>query len=1031
MPRRASLLGVVLTAAAAATAAAWGGTGSARAADLTPAQQCVRDGVPIPTVTLPPEVAPAKPLKARVIGGWAFLDPDMLLHGARVRVLDARGRALPLLRGSTTRTGAGGTFLVGVRTLTKRFTVTISGGDVRGEPFQGTLAQTVWGGNRTLYISPASTVAAKYLRAHTGATVADGVTRAKHTLQIPEDATLRGDLRYSDLYFDAQSFLARAGTEGGVDKLLALLGRAGTPVGFPGNPNPTPTPTVDLGQWMQDKIADGAASYVGALAMGWVLGQMGIQSGADAQLAEISAKLDEINHKLTLISQQLNELLKQANEQYLATLALSLGAARSQIDSRMDDVAWVAQAALQPHDPKYLELETCRKLAALYPLASGTLDYGYASKLIQGAFFPDSTGVKPLAEAEALVVRDKSRFWTQTSRDTASSLAGFWSLQDANFLQLKLEWEHSVSPCPSTPPPTPANCESMRWPAMIIALTAAQQDTVPISPAGTWLDRNTNLMWGPTTAPPATLFRHPVPANAFYTFYPFFDWIGDQVPANACVNLPGASGQVADPRDISLCAVDLAPPGAAGPLDPYRDWTPPTLNDYDALVGDYSSKGFANPYDYLTADPRAGGMGVDPGWLDDGTKQIWVYPCLSSYPYLFCAWEKLLGGNAGSFLIDTSVHGADYQAGPSLGFLFKRGESKPDRFWSARLTGGPVRYVNSTGVDAGNDCNSFRAPCKTIARAVDQANAGDVIRLGGTGPLPGGVTISKSVTIAGASAGLTTIAGGNPVVRIASGATVRIQRVTITGGNVTAADLGGGIDNMGALTLVDSAVTGNHAPDGGGIHNGNGGTLKIIRSTISGNTGVRMGGVENRAPDFTATPASLLVVDSTISGNTGGGLLTAVGNPAFLYNVTVTGNTPSSGNTFGAVGGAPVTATNTVIAANPGLADCYGQIVAGLRGHNLIGNTGADCTFVAGPSSGNKIGTAASPIDAKLGALGPNGGPTQTVKPQDGSPAIGAGDPSACSEPATVVGLDQRGYVRPAGSCDIGALDTRATTQVP
>jgi len=82
-----------------------------------------------------------------------------------------------------------------------------------------------------------------------------------------------------------------------------------------------------------------------------------------------------------------------------------------------------------------------------------------------------------------------------------------------------------------------------------------------------------------------------------------------------------------------------------------------------------------------------------------------------------------------------------------------------------------------------------------------------------------------------------------------------------------------------------------------------------------------------------------------------------------------------------------------------------GPDVSGLftsQGHNLIG-IGA---FLAGFSNGvngDIVGTAANPIDPKLGALKNNGGKTETHKLQAGSPAIDAGDNSGA--PAT----DQRG----------------------
>ncbi len=53
--------------------------------------------------------------------------------------------------------------------------------------------------------------------------------------------------------------------------------------------------------------------------------------------------------------------------------------------------------------------------------------------------------------------------------------------------------------------------------------------------------------------------------------------------------------------------------------------------------------------------------------------------------------------------------------------------------------------------------------------------------------------------------------------------------------------------------------------------------------------------------------------------------------------------------------------------------------------------------------------------DPMLGALGQNGGPTATLVPAAGSPALGAGQDC----PAT----DQRGQPRPASGCTVGAVE--------
>ena len=63
------------------------------------------------------------------------------------------------------------------------------------------------------------------------------------------------------------------------------------------------------------------------------------------------------------------------------------------------------------------------------------------------------------------------------------------------------------------------------------------------------------------------------------------------------------------------------------------------------------------------------------------------------------------------------------------------------------------------------------------------------------------------------------------------------------------------------------------------------------------------------------------------------------------------------------------------------------------------------------------MGTSASPIDARLGPLQNNGGPTLTHALLPGSPALDAGDP-------TLTGTDQRGVSRPQGPrADIGAFE--------
>jgi hypothetical protein len=144
-----------------------------------------------------------------------------------------------------------------------------------------------------------------------------------------------------------------------------------------------------------------------------------------------------------------------------------------------------------------------------------------------------------------------------------------------------------------------------------------------------------------------------------------------------------------------------------------------------------------------------------------------------------------------------------------------------------------------------------------------------------------------------------------------------------------------------------------------------------------------------------------------------------------LDSVTLAGNTAATGG--GVSNSGPdfnvhdtINALNTATASG---ADCSGTVMS--QGYNLENAT--DCAFTA---TGDQLNT-----DPKLGPLGSNGGPTQTMALLSSSPAIDAGDP-ACPAAGTDEGTDQRGVTRPQGpACDIGAFElvpaTAPTPPVP
>ena len=235
---------------------------------------------------------------------------------------------------------------------------------------------------------------------------------------------------------------------------------------------------------------------------------------------------------------------------------------------------------------------------------------------------------------------------------------------------------------------------------------------------------------------------------------------------------------------------------------------------------------------------------------------------------------------------------------------------------------------------------------------------------------------------------------------------------------------GGGISNSGSLTLTYCTVSGNRAVKGAGIYNSDfsfKGSVAMSDCTISGNTATSSGGgIYNLA--------ALSLTNCTVYGNDafatnpgyGGGIFNDTKNyPAItptVTNCTITGNAAGlSGGTGGNIlniPGSNFTLNNSIVAYSLNTGRDIAGVVSG--NNNIVDDSGA-----AGGLSFANGNLFEAPGLTKLGYYG---GPTETMVPAQGSPAIDNGDNALI--PAGVT-TDQRGAPRINGlAVDIGAVES-------
>lgn len=266
-------------------------------------------------------------------------------------------------------------------------------------------------------------------------------------------------------------------------------------------------------------------------------------------------------------------------------------------------------------------------------------------------------------------------------------------------------------------------------------------------------------------------------------------------------------------------------------------------------------------------------------------------------------------------------------------------------------------------------------------------------------------------------------------VRAPHGSSILLRGMTLTGGSATAgtsAEGGGALieaatgSNIG-VRLEDVVVADNTAFNGGGIRTSDT-TLTVVRSAISGNHAVAPGNAGIGGGLYVGLGSGRLIA-TTIAGNdatgVGGGLIWSSSTVVTLEQSTIAGNSALAGSVFAAPTPLGLELRGTVLSGS-----CSGVPVGtfAVSDGGNVESPGKSCGL--GPA--DQVGISSAALG--LGALTLQGGATPTMALAATSPARNRVPAARCAP------FDQRGFQRLApgdAACDAGAYEQMELCRTP